>query len=277
MTERLSISKAWDETRARVAADGKLLTTVALALIALPSAIAGLIAPPPVLSGQQPPSWMPLLTILVGLIGIVGQIALIRLALGPATSVGEAIARGFKRLLPAFLALLLFGIGLAIILLPLMFLLVPGDELAAMARGVPSPAGTRAILLAVLIVVLIGARFQLVVPSAAGEEGGPIRLLKRSWTLSKGHYWRLLGFLAIVLVTAVIVVLFLGQVMGGILAKMLFGDVAPLSVAALVAALVSALVQAAFSTVTSVMLARIYVQLAGDRAAAPASVPSSGT
>lgn len=274
MAERLSISRAWDETRARVAADGKLLTIVALALIALPAAIAGLITPPPGLSGLEPPSWMPLLTLLVALIGIVGQIAIIRLVLGP-ISVGEAIGRGFRRLLAAFLAFLLFGIAMAIILIPLILLMVSPDELQSAAHGTPTPGAGGAVLVAVLVVVVIAARFQLTMAVATAEEGGPIRILRRSWDLSKGHYWRLLGFLLIVLVTA-FVVLLISQLLAGILAKTLFGDISPFSVAALVVALVTGVAQAAFSTVVSVMLARIYVQLSG-RAAAAATVPSSGT
>lgn len=273
---KLSISRAWDETRGVLRRDGKLVTSVALALIALPQAIAAMVAPPPILSDAEPPSWLPLLTLLVALIGLVGQLAIIRLALGPATSVRESIARGLKRLLPTFLALLLFGIGLMILILPLLLLLISPEEMQAVTRGDQSPGAARAMLIALLVVVLIGARFQMMMPIAAAENVGPLRILKGSWASTKGHYWRLLAFLLIVLGVAVVVVLFVGQMMGGILARMLFGDIEPFTVAALVAGLISALVQAVFSAVTSVMLARIYVQLTGADQV-EASVPSSGT
>src|SRR5215212_11886131 len=102
----LSISQAWDETREVLARDGRLIGAVALALVLLPETVSGVIAPP----AAQPPSWMPLVQILVLLAGIVAQIAIIRLALGPATSVGEAISHGLKRLLPAFAAILILAI-----------------------------------------------------------------------------------------------------------------------------------------------------------------------
>ena len=41
----LSISKAWDESKAILAHDGRLIASVALALVALPTAITGLIDP----------------------------------------------------------------------------------------------------------------------------------------------------------------------------------------------------------------------------------------
>ena len=43
---RLSISAAWDESKVIFARDGQLLTAVALALVALPSTINGLLNPP---------------------------------------------------------------------------------------------------------------------------------------------------------------------------------------------------------------------------------------
>jgi uncharacterized metal-binding protein len=56
---------------------------------------------------------------------------------------------------------------------------------------------------------------------------------------------------------------------------LLVGKIQPLSTSALILALVQAAVSAAVSTLFAVMLARIYLQLAG-RGEAQASVPSSG-
>ena len=50
---KLSISKAWDETRAVVARDGGLLTTIALALFVLPGVISD-VATPAAPSGLLP-------------------------------------------------------------------------------------------------------------------------------------------------------------------------------------------------------------------------------
>ena len=93
----LSISKAWDESKAIGARDGRLIAAVALALVLLPQAIYGVIVPPPAMSGEEAPSWATGLSLIVAVIGVVGQIAIIKLALGPATSVGESILHGFKR------------------------------------------------------------------------------------------------------------------------------------------------------------------------------------
>lgn len=271
---KLSISKAWEETRDILRRDGKLFVSVALALIVLPVAAGALVTPPATLSGEDSPSWAPLLGLLIALIGIAGQIALIRLALAPAL-VGDAIGHGFRRLLPAFTALFLFGLALALVLLPLLIAMV-GTENLRSAAGSPPPAEVaRAVLIVGLIAIAVAARFQLILPIAAAEPGGPIRILKSAWRDSRGHYWRLLAFVLLSLLLALIVVLFIGQVMGGLLARSLFGSLEPFSLGALVAGLVSGAAQAAFAAVVSVMLARIYRQVASVDEA-EAGVPHSG-
>lgn len=259
----LSISKAWDETKDVLARDGRLIGAVALAAVLLPQAIAGVIAPPPNLSGEQPPSWMPALTMLIALAGIIGQIAVTRLAIGPATSVGEAIMHGLRRLLPAFAAILLFALPL-VVALAIVLAVVGGPAAIETMRagGTPDPSIGTAILLFIVIAVAVSVRFQMIIPVATAEKGGPVHILRRSWQLSAGHYWRLLGFLLLVCVVA-LVILLLAQIVGGLLAQALFGEARPLSVAALLVALITGLAQTAFAVVAATMLARIYVQLAG--------------
>ncbi|HKX92620.1 MAG TPA: hypothetical protein VJM15_09390 [Sphingomicrobium sp.] len=270
----LSISKAWDETTAVLARDGKLITNVALALIVLPQALAGVLAPPPTLSGASPPAWMPVVSVIVAIVGIIGQIAIARLALGPSITVGQAIEHGGRRVIPAFVALILFGVALALILTPIFLLIAGMSGLESLSSERPTPAAAGAIFVILVLCLFAAPRFQLVVPTAAGEDGGPIRLLRRSWELTAGSYWRLFGFLLLVLIAAFVVVLFVGQIMVGIIIRTTFGTIHPFTLGALVAALLTAAAAAAFAAVTSVVVARIYAQLSGRGAA---SVPKSGT
>lgn len=271
----LSISKAWDESKAIAARDGRLIGAVALALVLLPQAILGVIVPPPALSGEEAPSWFPLLSLIVAAIGVVGQIAIIRLALEPA-SVGEAIMHGLRRVAPTIGALLLFALPLALIMVLLLLVIGGPSAVEALRSGGGSlpPGVAAAILLFVVIAVAISIRFQMVVPVASAESGNPITILKRSWEMTRGNYWRLLAFLIMILILAVALLL-VAQMIGGILARVAVGDVKPLSIGALVVALFAAAAQAVFTALTSLMLARIYVQLSGR--GSRASVPSSGT
>jgi hypothetical protein len=258
---KLSISRAWEESQRVLVHDGRLLASVGLALILLPQVIEAVVAPPPGLSGEQPPSWVPILSLIVAIAGLVGQIAIIRLALGPTTSVGDAISHGVRRFLPGIGAIILFGLPLAFVMALLFGALAGPAAVTTMRGGTIDPAAGRVILLLMVLLLLISARFLLIMPVTTAERGGPIHILRRSWELGRGHYLRLLGFLLAIIVTALIVFIAV-QFLGGILARSLFGDAKPLSVSALIIALISGVVQTAFVVVVSTLLARIYAQVA---------------
>jgi len=97
---KLSLSRAWDETKNVLARDGKLIAAVGLALVVFPQTLAGLFAPQEGQDAARGSMWVLTLSIIVA---IVAQAALNRLAIGPSTTVGEAIRRAFRRT-PALLA-----------------------------------------------------------------------------------------------------------------------------------------------------------------------------
>ena len=92
---KLSLSKAWDETREVAGRDGKLIAAVALAMFFLPGVVAGLVDPQ---AGGFPQSTgAAVMMFVVALIALVGQLAIIRMALGARMTVGEAIGHGARR------------------------------------------------------------------------------------------------------------------------------------------------------------------------------------
>lgn len=270
----LSISQAWEETKARIAADGKLMMAVALALILLPQTIVALIGPPEALSGVKPAGWFNLLVFVATLATLVGQVAIARLAIGPATHVGGAIGHGARRLLPLFAAFVLLALGLFLIAIPLVLLVAGTGALDAAATGAPSGALGVAVLLLLVLAILIGARFLLIIPVAAAEPGGPIHLLKRSWALASGHYAKLIGFVILLLV--VVAILSLAVQFGGGSLIQLFFDISPFSIGALLYGLLFGALQAVYAVGITVLLARMYLQLVG-RDSIDVTVPKSGT
>jgi hypothetical protein len=270
---KLSISKAWEESQRVLAHDGRLLASVALALVLLPEVIASVIAPASSLSGQQSPPWLPLVSIIVLILGVIGQIAIIRLALGPTTSVGQAISHGVRRFVPGLVAAILFIVPLLVLMGLLLGLLAGPTAIAAVRNGTVDPSVGRLFLLLSLAFVLIMARFLLIMPVTTAEPGGPIHILRRAWELGSGHYLRLLGFFVSLLIAAAILLL-AAQFLGGILARTLFGDAKPLSVGALLIAVIGGVTQTAFVVVFATLLARIYAQLAGG--SAQSGVPRAG-
>jgi hypothetical protein len=272
VASNFSISRAWDETRELFRRDGGLFVAVALALIVLPEVVVGIVAPE---TGAKPTSIDQLLRMIAGLIALAGQLSLIRLALGPSTTVGDAIAHGVRRFPSAFGAVLLLVLAAVLIMVPLALILGPlmGADIARMTA---QPTGHQAtlVLVLVLIILALSVRFTVLSPVASAEPIGPISIIKRSWNLTRGHYWRLLGLVVLLLIAA-LALLITGSLIGGLLARLLSSDIARFSLGALILALVSGVAQGAFSVMASLMLARVYVQLAGREV--EASVPSTGT
>ena len=256
---KLSISRAWDETREVLGRDGRLLSTVAIALLALPSTVQNLVTPATT-PGELPPpgSWLIVLLITV-LIGIVGQLAIARLALGSQISVGEAISHGAKRLLPYFLAIVLWVGPIAVLL-----------YYAAQQMRPPTPSAGMAVLFLVMLFLLVflAVRLIIAVAVASAEPLGPMGILQRSWQLTSGNWWRLFGFLVLFMIAVLSVMIAVGAIIG-ILAGIVLGPAEPMSVSALVIALVTQLAVAAVTVVFLVMLTRIYLQLAARNVTVP--------
>lgn len=267
----LSISTAWDETKAIVARDGRLFLSVALALVALPAALTGAMRPNG-MAGASAPIWVELVLIATSLVALAGQLALIRLALGPSTTVGSAIGHGFARMPIYLLAAILIVIVLLVLAIPFV--------IALTALGVPldrqpipsSPQLFLIVFLYFLLAFAAGVKMSMSAPVASAEGAGPIAIIKRSWELTAGHFWTLFGFLLAFVVAAVIALIAVGAAVG-VVVTLLLGAIEPMSGSALVVGLVQGLINAVVTTLFAVMLARIYVQLSGR---GEVGVPSSG-
>lgn len=264
---KLSISRAWEETRAVLASDGKLIGTVALAMFVLPGLLLNVAMPQARSAAEMPaPGLWIVIGIVAVLISLVGQLSMIRLAMGPHVSVGEAISHGARRLLPYVGSALLWMVP---------FMLVGGVLLAVIQKDPEHPSGGAAIGLLLLTVLgtYLAIKFILASAVASAEPVGSIAILQRSWALTRGNWWRLFGFLLIFALGAVALIVAVGAV-AGLLAKLLFGDVSPLSLGGLLVSVVGQLVSGCISVILFVMLARIYAQ--GPAQDAEVGVPSSG-
>lgn len=269
---KLSLSRAWDETKAIVAHDGRLLTSVALALIALPMAVSTVVSP----NGLDESTAIAadLLLIIASLVALAGQLALIRLAIGPSITVGAAIAHGMRRMPIYFFAVLLIVAVLVLAAIPFAAVLVAmGVDIEQAPKEASGPV-LAVVLLYLAFLIYVAVRMIMAAPAASAEAIGPIRVITRSWSLTSGHFGRLLGFLLLFFIGAIILLMALQWVVAVVVTVSL-GSVEPMSASALVVALVQALANAAISTLFAVMIARLYLQLAGRSETQP-SVPKSG-
>jgi hypothetical protein len=261
--QRLSITQAWNETAEFVKRDFGPLFAIALALIALPNFALQALAPTPVGAGAgtKLALWLLLLAIAI-LCSMAGSLAISGLALGRETIVGRAIGHGFRRLPSMLGASLLVGIPLCIVAALLAALL--GVRIETLTMPTPENVGRLFLFLLILLVLFlpIWVRLMLMTPVAAGETVGPVAIVRRSWGLTSGHFWKLLGFVLLLVIVLVVVSIAVSSVVGIILSLAL-GRPQPGSLSMLLMLLVSGVVNAAFTVVFTTMVARIYAQLAG--------------
>jgi len=277
----LSISKAWEESKAILAHDGRLIAAVALALMALPTAILDTVVPGgplrAIMTGIEDRPSLFLLIFVVLVILLIGQLAVTRLAIGPSVSVGGAISHAIKRL-PYYIAAALF-VGavtmLALVIAALIVSVTVGASVSQEELAKSPIVAVTAIAISCLYIFLLVRIMCLAAAVTSTEEVGPGGVIRRSWRLSSGHFWRLFGFFLAFMVTSTIVLFAIGSV-AGLLVQATLGKPEALSASAAVLALIEALVGSATTTLLAVMLARIYAQLASG-GEAQASVPSSGT
>jgi hypothetical protein len=265
---KLSLSQAWEETRAVLARDGRLFVAVALALFVLPGVVLDVVVPE-TRNNELPAAgaWV-IVAIIAALVSLAGQIAVIRLSMQPHMTVGEAIVHGARRLLAYIAAVLIWVVPI----------LVVGSILYAALKNNPEhPSAAIGFGLIALSVVgfFLAVRMILASAVASAEPIGPIAIVRRSWDLTRGNWWRLFAFLLLFAIGAVCLLWAVDSVFG-LLARVTLGDLGPLTLASLAVGIVSQLISAVLSVLFFVMLARIYLQRSGQAPAWP-GVPSSGT
>jgi Membrane domain of glycerophosphoryl diester phosphodiesterase len=262
----LSITKAWSETVAFMQRESGLVLPIAFLLVSLPGAALQYAMPTP-----QPGApfdlagWMQdirtvmLFLPVVAILSLIGTIAINYLAIEPGRTVAEALQVGARRFIFLFLAWLLLGIVAAAACLPL-FLLVPGFGFG----GGQGSVGLLVLLLLIYLILLLAASIRLMLgtPVCAAESVGPVGILMRSWELTRGHFWKLLGFVLLFWLAAFVAIIAISAVIG-IVIVIATGPPLPGSAGAFVVLLLSAVLQAVVTALFATMVARIYVQLAG--------------
>lgn len=258
---------AWNSAAALVKTNRDVLLAVAGVFFLLPSLAFALFVPQPeaapglsqeaalkLMQDYYAGAWPWLL--LVSLMQMAGTVTLLIVMTDRGRpTVGQALARGLAATPVYFLAQMLFGLGLGLVMG--LFLAV------AAATGL---AALIALATAAIVVLAIHAflRLLLVAPVLAVEnERNPLVLLRRSWALTRGQSLRLAGFFGLALLLFLVVT--------G-LAMMLITGVLALTVGGEIERVLGAAFSSGFTAVAMVyftgMLAAVHRQLAGPADAA---------
>ena len=268
----LSIGKAWDEASAFLRRESRLVTPVALAMFMVPATLYGWYNPTG--DPNQAPAglgWPIMLVLLV--MTIMGQMVIAGMAIGWAGSVGAGLNHAFKRVWGVVGAVMLVFIPLTTAVLLAIAMLVGGAGITDPAQITPESLakvpGVAPMLLAMVVLFLfVGTKLFPIAAIGMIETANPLRLLARSWTLTRGAFWRLFGtFLLIILVNFVASVAVLAVI--GSVMTIAAGQAQPYNLTALVVALFDGLVGALIAAISAALVGRIYAQLAAPTATVP--------
>lgn len=258
----LSISKAWEESLAFVKREGQLLFPVAFFFLALPVVILQQMVPPEVANArpQTPADFAALFALLrplypaillVILISAAGSLTLFGLMLKSGISVAEALNLGVRRL-PV-----LIGAGLLITAAMMLAVLAVSIVLTLLALVIgPQIVSLMVITILVAATFFVSVRLLLMTCVVVAEPVAVRESVRRSWRITGGHFWRLLGFLLMVLLVGQIIQIAVQTVFGSI-GGLLGGPSIAVLTGSLAVATVSTIWQVYFLT----MVSRIYLQL----------------
>ncbi len=256
MSGKLSIGAAWTEAAAFLRRERRLIAPVVLGLIVVPAVIAELVQPEAPAGVQpEPGAWM-IVAAAALLTAMIGQLAIMRMTMGWDGSVGDALKLALRRIWSVLGAFLLFGI-LFVLVATVVVLIV----MVASGSATGLDRATDRIAVAGLLVALLAMpRILPMTAVAMNEKIGPWRLLRRTLELTRGHYFRLLGFFVIFMIASLIIAVAVTITVGSA-AELIAGPSRPMSVSRLIVALVTGLLQGAVLSVYAAMTGKLTLQL----------------
>ena len=272
------IGSVWDSTQQVLAGRAGMLAPIAAIGFVLPTVLQMLAMPGTAARAGAGVGILGLVVMLLGaVLGIWGQLAIMALATHPATTMGDASRAAIRRILPVIGVALVLGFAFALALLvPIMVLAASGYDFAALmaAKGNPTlmpavPGGASAFLVFFglafgIVAIWLGARLMLTYAVVLNERCG-LGAYARSFRLTRGLTWRLIGMCLLFFVVILVATLAVQGVAGAAL-RLMLGPDRPGVVLGLVG-IFGSIVNAGFLTLAYVFVARLYVAAAGERTA----------
>lgn len=261
--KQVSVEVAYRWAQRFAAREWHLLLPVALAFFALPGLLVDIFMPNAVLAllpdahaGTAAQNGAFAACSAMVFFSLWGGLAVLALALVPAISVREAIAAAARRLPALIGALLLVTAAL------LLAMLVVALPLAAVGAR---PAVVQLLMMFAILAlgVFLWGRLMLISCIAATRRDGPVAMLRRSWELSRGIYWRLFGGVVIYAIGAMVVLVAFSTAAGTLL-TLLARALGAVELGTIVTAILFRALGALVSTGLQLLVAGLYRQVAGD-------------
>jgi hypothetical protein len=260
----VNMGNVWDRTTAFLGEHLSAILPVVVLAIFLPSAIQASIAPLALHSDTARLS-VNGASLLFSLISLWGQLAIVAWAIDPAGGGAVASRVASRRLLPMIAVALLLLIGALLLIAPIPVVLgLSGYDLQAAMNGqqgeVPPNAAGFVVLYALVLLpvfLLLGSRLALVTPLVVAERRGA-GVFARSFALTRGIAWKIIGVLVLLLIVAFVSVLAARTVFGSILQLIAGGD-GDVTVATVLTAIIVSTVSTGFTVLATVFTAKLYL------------------
>ena len=224
---KLDTNAAWKEASAIVSANREVLLALAGVFFMLPSlALAVIAGEPEMIPGTKPDQmmaamsafyakwwWIILLSAVFQIVGLMAILTLMRDRSRP--TVGEAIRAALPGALSYLATQLVVVVGLS---------LVGGVLIGVVAVISPVLAVVVALLFGLAMIFAV-FRLILVAPVIAVEGVlNPLTAMIRSWRLTQGNFWRIFGFMFLIVILFAVVVGIIMMIVGLILALASSGE-----------------------------------------------------
>ncbi|WP_236697534.1 hypothetical protein [Sphingomonas sp. Leaf357] len=267
----VNMGNVWDRATEFLGDHLAAILPIAVLAIVVPSTVSAIIAPLGAAGGLAA---LPvnLISLALTLVTVWAQLAIVALALDRIVGRGAAMQVALRRLLPFLGVLLVLLVAFVIVMLPIPFVLAGYgmDMQAAMANGAqvnipPAAAGIISIYTIVLVPVLIfvGARLALLTPVVVCERRG-LGSIGRSFALSRGLVWKIIGMLILYGIVAGVAILATRTVFGSVL-RLALGGEGLITPAGVLTALIVAIVQTVFVLLACAFTAKLYLAVADAR------------
>lgn len=267
----VKMGAVWDRTTKFLRANSGAVLTIAGLAIFLPT-VAGTVLQA-ALAGDEPTSTSAaggIVSLITTIISMLGQIALVALAIDATLGTNGAFSVAGRRLLPVIGVSILVSLIFLLLFLPLIVILFgSGVDWAALQAGdastMPEMTGGTALFLGLYTLVLVpvifwlAARFSVIMPVVVWERLG-VGAIGRTFRLTKGYALKIIGVFILFLIVFIVAGLAIGGVFGAILALTTDG-VQGLTVGGILMAIIMGLLTVIFTVIYTVFLTKLYKSL----------------
>lgn len=262
----------WDRATEFLGDNLARVLPVALIGIFLPLSVNDNLAPLAQGAAQQTAITIGLIGVVLALLSIIGQLAVMALALDDDRGTGDAFAVAAVQLWRVIVMSLVVVLFAVVALAPVMIgiaaagidmkALFSGDAaairtaLAGMSSGIAWFVALYSIAWAVLM-IWFSARIALAMPVVVAEHVS-LAAIARSFKLTYGIVWKILGVMLLYAIVSFVAGLAAKTVFGAILG-LIAGGIGPLSLASVLTSIGVGMVGTAFATLQAAFVAKLYV------------------